>query len=315
MKNIKYIKKLKYKLYILVTLFMIFILKNNLVFAYELTNFNPEYGTTTSNVNLRKKANLDTSSIIFTIPQNTNLRILGTLDNFYIVQLQDNKIGLVSKEYVNIGSESGSYLEYTSLDKYFVTVNENSTNLRGGPGTNYQIYGKLNENDQLEVIGKISNFLLVVTQDSTVGMVREDLVTRKFNISDQEIKEKMTEMLNLINNEREKNGLLKLEVLPRLEEIASIKAEDMVKNNYFDHNSPNYGNPFDMMKNFGITYKTAGENIAGNSTIEGAFNSWINSDTHKQNILSNLYNYVGIGIAPSEKYGYVIVVMFIRKIN
>ena len=68
-----------------------------------------------------------------------------------------------------------------------------------------------------------------------------------------------------------------------------------------------------MMKNFGITYKTAGENIAGNSTIEGAFNSWITSDTHKQNILSTAYNYVGIGIEPSERYGYVVVVMFIGK--
>ena len=89
----------------------------------------------------------------------------------------------------------------------------------------------------------------------------------------------------------------------------------MVKNNYFEHTSPNYGSPFEMMQNFGITYKTAGENIAGNSTIEGAFNSWISSDSHKQNILSSAYNYIGIGIYPSERYGYVIVVMFIRKIE
>ena len=82
----------------------------------------------------------------------------------------------------------------------------------------------------------------------------------------------------------------------------------------YSHESPNYGNPFDMMKNFGITYKSAGENIAGNSSIEGAFNSWLLSENHKQNILSTAYNYIGIGISPSEKYGYIIVAMFIRKI-
>ena len=287
---------------------------NKKVFAYEATNFDPQYGITTTNVNLRKTANLDSSSVLFTLPQNTNLRIVGTINNFYIIQLEDNRIGVVSKDYVKIDEQKGTFLDYTNLEKYFATINSNSTNLRGGPGTNFQIYGKLNQDEKVEVIGKINNFLLIVTENNTVGMIREDLVTKSFNILNEEIQQKSTELLNLINNEREKNGLIKLETLPKLDEIASLKAEDMVKNNYFDHNSPTYGNPFDMMKNFGITYKTAGENIAGNSTIEGGFNAWINSDNHKQNILSNAYNYIGIGITPSEKYGYVIVIMLIRKI-
>lgn len=306
-------KKKRDKIFVLIiTLFIIIFNITDKIFAYDAINFNPEYGTTTANVNLRKTANLDTSSVLFTMPKNTNLRVVGTLNNFYIVQLEDNRIGLVSKEYVTIGEQKGNFLDYTNLDKYFATANSNSINLRGGPGTNFQIYGKLSENERVEVIGKINNFLLVVTENNTVGMVREDLVTKEFNISNEEIKQKSNELLNLINTEREKNGLIKLEVLPRLEEIATLKAEDMVKNNYFAHESPTYGSPFDMMKNFGITYKTAGENIAGNSTIEGAFNAWINSESHKQNLLSNAYNYIGIGIAPSEKYGYVIVTMFIR---
>lgn len=63
-----------------------------------------------------------------------------------------------------------------------------------------------------------------------------------------------------------------------LQNIARIKAQDMVDNNYFSHTSPTYGSPFDMMKNFGISYKTAGENIAGNSTNSGAVNAWMNSE-------------------------------------
>lgn len=304
------LKKIKL-VFIFILLITIMLTLNSNINAYNATNFNPEYATTTSNVNLRKTANLEPSSIVFTIPNNTNIQIVGSLDNFYIVRLQDNRVGFISKDFVNIGDMTGNFSEYTNLDKYFVTVNSNSTNLRSGPSTNFQIYDKLNEGNRLEVIGKVNNFLLVITENNTIGMIREDLVTKEFNISDEEIKEKTEELLNLINAKREENGLIKLQTSPRLEEIAKLKSEDMVKNNYFAHESPTYGNPFDMMKNFGITYKTAGENLAGNSTIDGAFNSWMESEAHKQNILSKAYNYVGIGITPSERYGYVIVVMFI----
>lgn len=300
---------LNIKVMVITLLFFIHIFFSH-IFAYDATTFDG-FGITNTNVNFRKAANLDSSSVLFTLKSDTKLKIVGSLNEFYIVILEDSRVGVVSKQYVNLQENNGSFPEYTPLDKYFATVNSNSTNIRSGPGTNFSIYGKLNENERVEVIGKIKNFLLIVTENNTIGMVREDLVTKEFNITDLELKEKSEELLSLINNEREKNGLQKLVVLPRLEEIAMLKAEDMVKKDYFDHISPTYKSPFEMMKNYGITYKTAGENIAGNSTIEGAFNSWISSDTHKQNILSKSYNYIGIGISPSERYGYVIVVMFI----
>lgn len=300
--------------YIIISLFaFLFLIVKSKTFAYSTSNFSPEYGITTSNVNLRKQALIEPSTILFSIPKDTNIKVVGTINDFYIVILSDGKIGLVSKEFVNINGNEGNFPEYTNVDKYYATANS-SVNIRGGAGTNFQIVGKLKQDEKVEVIGKINNFLLIITENNSIGMVRDDLVSKVFNISESEIDDKVNELLNLINNEREKNGLIKLQVLPRLQEIAMIKAEDMVKNNYFSHESPNYGNPFDMMKNFGITYKTAGENIAGNSSIEGAFNSWFWSENHKQNILSTAYNYIGIGISPSEKYGYIIVTMFIRKI-
>ena len=304
-------KKIKY---IIISLFaFFFLIVKSKTFAYSTSNFSPEYGITTSNVNLRKQAIIEPSTILFSIPKNTNIKVVGTIDDFYIVILSDGKIGLVSKEFVNINGNEGNFPEYTNIDKYYATANS-SVNIRGGAGTNFQIVGKLKQDEKVEVIGKIDNFLLIITANNSVGMVRDDLVSKIFNISDSEIDDKVNELLNLINNEREKNGLIKLQVLPRLQEIAMIKSEDMVKNNYFSHESPNYGNPFDMMKNFGIPYKSAGENIAGNSSIDGGFNSWLSSENHKQNILSTAYNYIGIGISPSEKYGYIIVTMFIRKI-
>lgn len=87
----------------------------------------------------------------------------------------------------------------------------------------------------------------------------------------------------------------------------------MVNKKYFSHTSPTYGTPFAMMINNGVTYKTAGENIAGNPSIEGAFNAWMNSEGHKKNILSNNYNYIGIGIVKSDTYGYILVTMFIGR--
>lgn len=292
---------------------LMYLLTNKKVFSYSTTNFNPEYGITTSNVNLRKQASTNSTNILFTLPKDTNIKIVGTINEFYIVILKDGKVGLVSKNYVNINGNEGNFPEYTNVDKYYATANS-SVNIRGGAGTNFQIIGKLKQDEKVEVIGKIDNFLLIITENNSVGMVRDDLVSKVFNISESEIDDKVNKLLNLINNEREKNGLIKLQILPKLQEIAMTKAEDMVKSNYFSHESPNYGNPFDMMKNFGITYKSAGENIAGNSSIEGAFNSWLSSENHKQNILSTAYNYIGIGISPSEKYGYIIVAMFIRKI-
>ena len=96
-----------------------------------------------------------------------------------------------------------------------------------------------------------------------------------------------------------------------LQNVARIKANDMVDNNYFSHTSPTYGSPFDMIKNFGISYKTAGENIAGNSSNRKAVNAWMNSEGHKANILNNSYNYTGLAVVNSPKYGKIYVQMFI----
>lgn len=98
-----------------------------------------------------------------------------------------------------------------------------------------------------------------------------------------------------------------------LQNIARIKAQDMVDNNYFSHTSLTHGSPFDMMQNFGINYKTAGENIAGNSSNNGAVNAWMNSSGHKENILNNSYNYTGLAVVNSPKYGRIYVQMFIGR--
>lgn len=90
-------------------------------------------------------------------------------------------------------------------------------------------------------------------------------------------------------------------------------SQKMVDNNYFAHESPIYGSPFNMLKSFKISYKTAGENIAGNSSNSGAVTSWMNSSGHKANILNSNFNYTGVGVVSSSKYGKIFVQMFIGK--
>lgn len=120
-------------------------------------------------------------------------------------------------------------------------------------------------------------------------------------------------MLELVNKARAEAGIGPLQFDAELQKVARIKARDMVDKNYFSHQSPTYGSPFDMMRQFGITFKTAGENIAGNQTVEGAFNAWMNSPGHRKNILNGNFNYTGIGIVPSPTYGKIFVQMFIGR--
>ncbi|GAB6990218.1 CAP domain-containing protein [Paenibacillus pini] len=104
------------------------------------------------------------------------------------------------------------------------------------------------------------------------------------------------QVITLVNQERSKAGLNALSENTKLSAMALDKAKDMYNNNYFDHNSPTYGSPFDMMKTYGISYSYAGENIAkGQKTPADVMNAWMNSEGHKANILSK--NFTTIGVA------------------
>lgn len=105
-----------------------------------------------------------------------------------------------------------------------------------------------------------------------------------------------SQVVTLVNQERTKAGLSALTSDSALASMALDKAKDMYENNYFDHNSPTYGSPFDMMKAYGIRYTYAGENIAkGQRNPQEVMNAWMNSTGHRQNILSP--NFTKIGVA------------------
>lgn len=105
-----------------------------------------------------------------------------------------------------------------------------------------------------------------------------------------------SEVVRLVNVERQKNSLSSFTASSKLSDVARLKSKDMSDNNYFSHQSPRYGSPFEMMKSFGISYKTAGENIAkGYNSAESVVRGWMNSQGHRENILNPSFNTIGVG--------------------
>lgn len=111
------------------------------------------------------------------------------------------------------------------------------------------------------------------------------------------------EVIRLVNDIRAKNGLNKLTEDWQLSRVARFKSQDMKDNKYFSHTSPVYGSPFQMIKNFGISYRAAAENIAkGQATPQSVVNAWMNSSGHRANILNASYTKIGVGYVADGKY-------------
>jgi uncharacterized YkwD family protein len=90
----------------------------------------------------------------------------------------------------------------------------------------------------------------------------------------------------------------------KLSSVARIKSQDMKDNGYFSHQSPTYGSPFDMLKQFGVSYRTAGENIAaGYSTAQAVVDGWMNSQGHRENTLNKSFTKIGVGYVKGGSYG------------
>ncbi len=128
---------------------------------------------------------------------------------------------------------------------------------------------------------------------------------------DSTVLEFENEVIRLTNAERAKYGLSPLVRDWELCRVARYKSEDMQSLHYFSHQSPTYGTPFNMMKNFGLSYRAAGENIAmGYRTPKAVVDGWMNSSGHRANILNKSYTRIGVGFV---KNGYYWTQMFISK--
>lgn len=233
---------------------------------------------------------------------------------------------------ISISTVSKAMSHYQTVGTTTGLVTASALNVRQGPGTNYKAVTMIYKNEYIRVFAKIGDWYVIQTNGDYIGMVSSKyvkLIYPKSNNSNNQNTNNTTnntttnngssltadekEVFDLINAKRTAARLSALKVDAELQNVARAKAEDMVKNNYFSHTSPTYGSPFDMMKSFGVSYKTAGENIAGNSSNTGAVNAWMNSEGHKANILNSSFNYTGVAVVKSSKYGKIFVQMFIGK--
>ena len=104
------------------------------------------------------------------------------------------------------------------------------------------------------------------------------------------------EVVSLCNELRIEKGLPPLIHNWEAARVARYKTEDMKTHGYFNHDSPVYGSFFDMLKNFHIPYRTAGENIAmGFATPKAVVDAWMASPNHRKNILSESFTHAGVG--------------------
>ena len=119
-------------------------------------------------------------------------------------------------------------------------------------------------------------------------------------------------LLNLVNQDRAKNGLAPLALDPELSDLARLKSNDMSANNYFAHESPTYGNAAQMLDAFNYDYKGLGENIAHYGSVEKAEAAFMSSEGHRRNILGSQWDKVGIGIV-YDKDGHLYVTQLFAR--
>ena len=221
-------------------------------------------------------------------------------------------------------------------------VTANALNVRQGASTAYRVVCVLKKGQTVKIFGKLGNWYAIYeTKGGCVGAVDSRYIRTTGTTAKPApvptkvpvrtaapkpvptkapgvlppagVSQEEQQMLNLVNKARADAGLKPLAFDAQLQKVARLKAQDMVNKNYFSHQSPTYGSPFDMMKQFGVSFKTAGENIAGNQTVERAFNAWMGSPGHKKNILTAGFNLTGIGIVNGSQYGKIFVQEFIGR--
>lgn len=103
--------------------------------------------------------------------------------------------------------------------------------------------------------------------------------------------------VSLMNQHRTEQGLAPLAWDARAAAVAQAHSADMVARSFFSHTNPDGDSPFDRMAAAGITYSTAGENIAyGYPSAESVLAAWLNSPGHRSNIENAGYTHHGVGL-------------------
>jgi len=105
------------------------------------------------------------------------------------------------------------------------------------------------------------------------------------------------ELVALTNSQRQANGLPSLSLNQNLVQAAALKGGDMLAKSYWAHTSPDGATPWTFIKQAGYSYIYAGENLARDFMDTGSvINAWMNSPSHRDNVLSSRYRDIGIAV-------------------
>lgn len=111
-------------------------------------------------------------------------------------------------------------------------------------------------------------------------------------------------LINLLNRDRQYLGLPPLEENPELNEAAFLKANDLLEKDYFSHQSPEGVSPWYWLKKAGYDYEIAGENLAiGFLDSEEVYSAWLDSPSHRANLLNPRYKNIGLAVAKGDYQG------------
>jgi hypothetical protein len=126
---------------------------------------------------------------------------------------------------------------------------------------------------------------------------------KKFGVLAYSTEMSRDQLLSSTNDRRAQNGVKNLSLNAQLNAAAQAKANDMVARNYWSHNTPDGQEPWVFISNAGYKYLKAGENLAyGFSTSDATVTGWMNSPSHRENLLDSSYIDVGFGFANGENY-------------
>ena len=135
----------------------------------------------------------------------------------------------------------------------------------------------------------------------------DETVKLHYTVNDAKVREDLeARMLQMVNEERAKEGLAPLQADPEMANVARKHSADMFARGYFAHINPDGEDPFDRMRKEGVRFVTAGENLALAQTLIMAHNGLMNSPGHRANILHKSFGRLGIGVLDGGIYGLMI---------
>jgi len=244
--------------------------------TYEVVDFS--YITINSDsLNVRSGAGTKYPSI-GSVKSGQRIRALGKMDGWYVISLPDSgKIGCIPSANAKPYGTTGTTATNKNTGRDNGTVNPPPV-----PGAD--------------------------TTGTNAGTAGGNTAAGSGAMNSEESK-----ILQLVNTERAKTGAKALVSSGECTKLARMKSKDMVDNNYFSHQSPTHGSPFDMLKSNKVNYMYAGENIAMDQSADAAFKAWMNSEGHKKNILNPNFTELGVGIAPKGNGSYIYTQLFIGR--